>query len=59
MRVFIFSTIFVWNISQSKKNWARCDKKNLYWSSYEVPVSIVWFYWNLNFLDSFSKNNQI
>ena len=27
MGVLIFSTTFVWNISQSKKNWARYDKK--------------------------------
>jgi hypothetical protein len=25
--VFLFSTTFVWNISHSKKNWARYDKK--------------------------------
>ena len=25
--VFIFYTTFVWNISHSKKNWARCDQK--------------------------------
>ena len=27
MRVLIFSTTFVWNISHSKKNWARYDHK--------------------------------
>jgi len=27
MCVLIFSTTFVWNISHSKKNWARCDQK--------------------------------
>ena len=25
--VFFFSTTFVWNISYSKKNWARCEQK--------------------------------
>jgi len=30
MFVLIFSTGFVWNISHSKKNWARYDKKKLY-----------------------------
>jgi hypothetical protein len=27
MCVLIFSTAFVWNISHSKKKWARCDQK--------------------------------
>jgi hypothetical protein len=27
MRVLIFSTTFVWNISHSKKNWARYNHK--------------------------------
>jgi hypothetical protein len=27
MCVLIFSTTFVWKISHSKKNWARCDQK--------------------------------
>ena len=30
MCVLTFSTIFVWNIFHSKKNWARYDKKNTY-----------------------------
>jgi len=31
--------------------------KNVYCASYKVPVMLVWFYWNLNFLDG-SKNTQ-
>jgi hypothetical protein len=33
--------------------------KNVYWSSRKVPVVFVRFYWNLNFLDMFSKSAQI
>ena len=33
MCVLIFCTTFIWNISSSKKKWARYDKK-VYWSSY-------------------------
>ena len=29
MRVLIFSTTFVWNISHSKKKWARYDQKSV------------------------------
>jgi hypothetical protein len=27
-----------------------------FWSSFKVPVIVVWFYWHLNYLDIFSKN---
>ena len=30
-----------------------------HWSSYKVSVILVRFYWNWNFLDTFSKNTQI
>jgi len=32
--------------------------KNLYWSSYKLPVIFVRFDWKLNFLNRFSKNAQ-
>jgi len=58
MSVFIFATTYVWNISHSTRNCARYDQ-NIYRSTWKVPVFLVRFWWNLNFLDSFSKNNQI
>ena len=33
--------------------------KNVYWSLLKVPAILVTFYWSLNFLGRFSKNNQI
>jgi hypothetical protein len=33
--------------------------KNVNWSSCKVPAILVRFWWNLNFLHIFSKNNQI
>jgi len=33
MRVLISSTAFIWDISHSKKNWARYDQKYIYRSS--------------------------
>jgi hypothetical protein len=58
MCVFIFSKIFVWNISHSWKNLARYDQKCVsvfIWSTrYSCLILMKW-----NFLDRFSKNIQI
>ena len=56
--VLIVYTAFVWNIFHSKKNCARYNKKCIL-VFIEVPIMLVWFLWNLNFLDRFSKNTQI
>jgi hypothetical protein len=32
---------------------------NAYWSSCKVPITLVRSYWNLNYLNRFSKNTQI
>jgi len=38
--------------------WARYNRK-VYWSSCNVPVIPVRFYWNFNFPNGFLKNSQI
>ena len=58
MCVLIVSTIFVWNISHSKKNWTRydhiCILVFLYSTSYSCHIL-----WNLSLLNRFLKNTQI
>jgi len=53
--VLIFYTISVWNISHSKKNSARYNHR----SRHKVPIILVRFKWNSNFLDRFFKNNEM
>jgi hypothetical protein len=58
MCVLIFSTAFFWNISHSKKNWARYDQEYIsvftYSTRYSRPILT-----KLEFLDRLSKNMQI
>jgi hypothetical protein len=53
--VFIASTNFVSNISQSKKNSDRSDTVTMYTGKYSARY-LVRFQSNLNFLDRLSKN---
>jgi len=58
MCVLTFFTTFIGNVSDSKKKWARYDKK-LYWSSCKVPFILVRLQWNLKFLVRFARNLQV
>jgi hypothetical protein len=55
MCVLVFSKTFVWNISHSKKSWARYDKICC-GLQVKYPLFLSDFFWNLNFLGRFSKN---
>ena len=58
MPALIFSTSLVWNISHPRKiHWDV--NINLHRSAYKVPVILVRFSSNLNFLGRFSKHPQI
>ena len=58
--VLISSTTFVWNISHSKKNWARYDKKMYIGLHVKYPLYLSDF--NKSLISStffFRKNTQI
>jgi hypothetical protein len=54
MFVLTFSTTFIWNIAHSKII-QRDIAINVKTSSCKVPVILVGFYWNLNFINKFSE----
>jgi len=57
MCILILSTSFVWNISHSKRNWARYDMYIGLHAKY--PLFLSYFIETRNFLNMFSKNIQI
>jgi hypothetical protein len=72
MCVLIFSTTFVWNISHSKKNWARCDFKKrvsvfTYSTRYSCPIlmkfeyskKIFEKYWNTKINENPSSGSRV
>jgi len=60
MCVLIFCTTFVWNISNSKKNWARYDRKCIsvcmYSTGYTCQI-LTWIFWT-NFIKILKYENS-
>ena len=57
--VLVFSTTFVWNIPLTLRRIQGDITINIHRPSYTLPLILVRFKWNLNFLDRFFKNIQI
>jgi len=55
MWVLIFFITFVWNMSHSKKKWARYDQEFILWSRKVLDI-LVRFQWKWTILKGFSKN---
>jgi hypothetical protein len=59
MLVLIFYTAFVWNISHSKKNWAKCDNQCMLLFMYSIRYSCQILMKLEFFSTDFKKNIQI
>ena len=59
MCVLFFCKTFVWKISHSEKNWARCEQKCVHWSACKVQLFLSDFDETWLFSTYFRKNTEI